>query len=260
VLFRSPIESIFHFSILEKFLGMVLGVGYHTNFSFMANSPLWFLFGLFFVKMIHGVVKIFAKYNKVFYILVNVLTITFVLLIKKIGKDIYFSIDSAFLAYPFFSIGYIIKKYFNKYCEIIQRNNLKITLLKVFIIIFSFFGVICLSTYNGGVDINYFEYGKNVFVFYLNGFVGILLIMCVSMLCLIKIKLVTIISKGTIIILAFHNCVAYELLRIFYKLFQINGNIPMRYAMPIAMIVVLLMVLPIVFVKKYFPIIMGGRK
>jgi hypothetical protein len=210
--------------------------------------------------MMHGIIKIFLKDNKFSCLIANILIIAFVFLIKNTQKDIYFSIDSAFLAYPFFNIGYILRKYFNKYCEVIQRNNPRYILIKIFVILFSFFSVIFLSNYNGGVDINGFGYGKNLFLFYLNGFMGILLIMCISMFYIKKIALVSIISNGTIIILAFHGYATYEFLRLFYNLFQTDGNTSMRYAMPIAMAVVLLMAVPIVFIRKHFPLIIGGRK
>jgi fucose 4-O-acetylase-like acetyltransferase len=166
-------------AIFKPLFGMLFGVGYCTKYSTMINVPLWFLVGLFAVKLIHHFILQICNNNIKKYLLLNIPIILVVYILKKNNIDLLFSLDSALLAFPFFGLGYFSqttkKDFLNQFID--YKNN---TILKISIIIVVFILLLTLSKYNGRVDINEFKYGKNIFVFYSNGFLGTILIICLS--------------------------------------------------------------------------------
>lgn len=133
-------ESMLNGLVLKPLVGMLFGVGYDTRYSTMMNIPLWFLFGLFFVKIIHSVlIKIFRR-RELIYVISSIGIIGLVYLLKQIEVDLLFSIDSAFMAFPFFAMGYLCKK--------INRLNTKIV-LNIIIVIAAFGLTLLLCKYNG---------------------------------------------------------------------------------------------------------------
>jgi fucose 4-O-acetylase-like acetyltransferase len=241
-------ESMLNGLVLKPLVGMLFGVGYDTRYSTMINIQLWFLFTLFFVKIIHSVlIKIFCG-KALLYVIASIGIIGLVYLLKQTEVDLLFSIDSAFMAFPFFALGYLCKKF--------NRPNKKIVVNSI-IAIAAFGLTLLLCKYNGGIGINGFNYGKNIIIFYINGISGSVMIIGISMLFNKKLKIITIISNGTIFILAFHSYFAAMILRII----KMHGQgLNLVVGITISLITLLSMVIPIMVVKKYMPIIIGKRK
>jgi hypothetical protein len=74
------------------------------------DVPLWFLIGLFFAKILHCLLRIVFKQNNILILLSNFVIIGIVYLIKTSEVDLLFSLDSAFLALPYFVIGNVMGK------------------------------------------------------------------------------------------------------------------------------------------------------
>ena len=244
-------------AIFKPLFGMLFGVGYCTKYSTMINVPLWFLVGLFAVKLIHHFILQICNNNIKKYLLLNIPIILVVYILKKNNIDLLFSLDSALLAFPFFGLGYFSqttkKDFLNQFID--YKNN---TILKISIIIVVFILLLTLSKYNGRVDINEFKYGKNIFVFYSNGFLGTILIICLSSFYRKQNNLATTISNGTIIIVAFH----IYLSEILCKSIDMKGEgliINPIIAGLLALITIVLMVFPIKFMEKHIPLLIGKK-
>jgi fucose 4-O-acetylase-like acetyltransferase len=244
--------------LLKPFLGMLIGVGYDTDYSTMMNVPLWFLVGLFFVKIIHSIAIKLVKTNKKIYILINVFIILCILLIKRLTIDLWFSIDSAFLAYPFFSLGYFFKvtapKFIEKY---FIENKAKNVLYKFFLSTIVFFIIIFLCKINGRIDINIFNYGRNIILFYITAILGVFMVINISTIFIKENILIKTISNGTILILAYHGYASAPIIRLI-GMYAKELNI--FIAIPVSLVSTLIMIFPIIIAKKYFSIIMGRRK
>jgi fucose 4-O-acetylase-like acetyltransferase len=242
-------------ALIKPILGMIFGVGYDTSFSTMVAVTLWFMVGLFFVKIINSVFLLMNRRNILFYILFNLIIISIVLMINYFNVDILFSIDSAFLAFPFFSIGNILRK----------RNGLKIleTIHKKYLLaILAFVGYILLVIivpFNGYVNVNRCNYGKSIILFYFIGIIGIGSTIFLSLLYTNRSKIITVIATGTIIIMAFHGIVREIIFRII-GLSDVDVIINPLSGIIISGINTIIFIFPIVIIKKYFPILIGGRK
>jgi fucose 4-O-acetylase-like acetyltransferase len=240
---------------LKPILGMLLGVGYDTNYSTMMNIPLWFLVGLFIVKILHKLFLIMAKNNMKIYFSFNVIIILVILLLKHVSIDLWFSVDSAFLAFPFFSLGYYTHKTTSNkiLLEKLTRNKMYGLLIATAGAVIAIF----LSAVNGRVDINQFNFGNNIFLFYITALFGISMVIGVSIIYCKNRFIINKIASGTVLILAFHGYAAAPIIRI---IGMYSKELPLHIGIPISILCTLIMAIPIIFVQKYIPIILGGRK
>jgi fucose 4-O-acetylase-like acetyltransferase len=249
----------FRNAIIEPLFGMFFGIGYNTDISIMIDVPLWFLIGLFFTKIFHSIIIKFCKLNTCHYLLCTYIIISLVYTIKTLEIDFYFSIDSAMLAFPFFAVGNMMGKHgiFKNFTNI---NITKRHLLVFFLLgIFSLLMLINAMPINGRVDVNSTFFGENIVAFYCIAFIGIIATIFLSLLYIKDFKIINILSKGTILIMAFHGIP----IGIIFRLIGLRGEdivINPIIGMIVSTITLLLFIAPIIFVQKYAPIIMGGRK
>jgi fucose 4-O-acetylase-like acetyltransferase len=251
-------DSVIKILLLKPIVGMLIGVGYDTDYSTMMNIPLWFLVGLFSVKIIHSIVIYLTKTNKTIYILIIVFIIISVWFIKNVGIDLWFSIDSAFLAFPFFSLGYFFKvarpMYIEKY---FTENKMKHVLCKLSLSTIAFLITIFLCKINGRIDINMLNYGRNIILFYTTAIFGVFMIINISTIFIQENIIIKTISTGTILILAYHGYASAPIVR-FIGMYSKDLNI--FIAILISLVSTLIMIFPIIIAKRYFPIIIGRRK
>ncbi len=97
-------------------------------------------------------------------------------------------------------------------------------------------------------------YGSNIILFFVGGLAGTMSVFCISYLLRnIKSKTVLTISKGTIIILGFHQLI----IRIYDRLPDFFHTVFYEY---IAALFILLFFIPIIKIsEKYFPLLLGKR-
>lgn len=155
-------------TLVKPLLGMLYGVGYDTENSRMLLRPLWFLIALFVIKTLFDIITKFTKKLLLIAMITLVLwLISHLLVLYKV--DLYWSVDSAFTASPFFAFGYILKS--------LKINFNILNEVKYFNAIFSiviFIAIYFLAQINSSVDINGNVTGNYSFLFFINAFLGII--------------------------------------------------------------------------------------
>jgi hypothetical protein len=167
-----------------------------------------------------------------------------------------FSIDSALQAFPFFAIGSIIKTK-NILKPIEQEPKKYLPIIMIFVIV-GYILLVVIVPFNGGSSINGFNFGKNIMLFYILGIIGIISTISISLLYMHQKLIITIIASGTIIIMAFHLIIS----GLIFRITGLRGEeiINPLIGASIAVINILIFILPILLIKKYFPILIGRRK
>lgn len=218
-----------------------------TGHPYAPGFACWFLYCLFFVKMFaYGLIKA-PKWSQ------GLLMIGGISLVYFLPDIFNYRIDSAIVALPFFVVGYYIKQY-----NIMDYFNRKAIIVPTCIL---FFIIVCFgSLYNGFAEILAPKmWGNSVILFFIDAFIGSFMIFLFSkLLDPFEFKFVKVISSGTLLIMAFHNVnVVYALLYTF-NLPGSPSNILDAFILAVLNITILYY--PIIFIQKYVPFILGGRK
>lgn len=183
---------------IKPFLGLIYGNGYDTETSRMLSRPLWFLLALFFVRVIFDFISYFTK-NAVAIIIATILLMLVSISLFKNNIDIYFSIDSAFIAIPFFAVGYILnqKKALVNY---LKKSNWNI-LWGIALLTILYF----TSNMNETIDINKGMTGRSIFIFTFNALLGSAALILISYSSIKLNNLLRELSQNTLIILSLHT-------------------------------------------------------
>ena len=213
--------------------GMVSGYG-----------ALWFVLTLILLKIMFQ----YCPSKELFYSLVLImLALAYIYNIIVLSNYPFFlSAPSAVVdvctAYPFFAFGVFVHDFI---CKVSEWNN-KIKLVLVFIC--SLFFVWISDHNNNYVAMYRCDYGGNLLFFLVGGVAGTMMIFALSKLFRHTFKPITIISRGTIIILGFH-IFFIDLVRVF---------LPKSYFdIFLAVVIVLLFIPLITMVERYFPLMVG---
>ena len=148
----------------SAFIGMLIMEDRVTAYSFMPCGPLWFLSALFLVKLFYSIFFLLYKRKKG----ISVLFVIILYFVYNLHPN-YFSIDSAIIALPIYGLGLYFSKY--KIIDKIPNNIATNILLATIMLIY----IIMLGTKNGKVDIDGCLYGDNLFLFYFNALIGIIM-------------------------------------------------------------------------------------
>lgn len=254
----------FEDGFLKPFLGLFVGVGYDTEYSVMACVPLWFLTGLFCCKMLFSLIHyIFSGKNEnIVQIIISVLFAVSAYLLKSNHLFLPFSLGSAFMAYPFFAIGNIFSPKINSVLK--NDSNIPQKKLLVAVMIIALISTIVLSFINGRVDVNGMGFGRNMFLFYINAFVGIVFMAILSNFIKLN-KILNTFAQNTIIILAFHGITTQLLVAPLKKIGMIDvvdekAILPVALAVFIALGSLLLNYVPIFIINRFFPWMLGRKR
>lgn len=198
-------EHSFENAVIKPVLGILIAVDYKTPISFPIPGALWFLIAMFWVRTFYSlIVDKFGEYKSIVISIILCLMLMAIYLLKKNNLDLLFSLDSSILAFPFFIFGIILKKNI-----IFDCNKIIILIVLIISIITTYF----LTTINGAVDMNTFNFGKNIFLYFLNGIIGCVIIFAIAYLLKnIVNKFVVEISFGTIIIIGLHGIITNGIL------------------------------------------------
>lgn len=151
------------------------------------------------------------------------------------------------VAPPFYWVGRILKKRDRLF---IFKNNL----WKVAICILGLLLPLAFSYINERTDMFFCMFGRSGILYYLFGIIASIVVMIVFENILdIKSEVITILSKGTIMIVAFHRFLLWPL-----ELLNLNEYLFVRVFYPL--MVVLVFYYPIRLAIKHMPIILGNRK
>lgn len=227
-------------------LGTFISPGKSVGWLHSACTYLWFLLAL-------AEIKIIASFlNKVWHwIITMIVCICIIFIIKKYNIFIPFALDSAILALPFYGMGQYAKKII-----LIECGPLRTIICFILCAAVTTF----LFMINGRVDVNECMVGENIFLFYLCGMMGSLMVLFLSKAVLLinKIKIGETIStlvSGAILIIGFSA----------YLSSLISSSLPLLAKSNIGGILIGLLILVVMYplillARRYFPAILGCRK
>jgi fucose 4-O-acetylase-like acetyltransferase len=233
----------FYNAVIKPFVQCVWGIP--------IDGITWFIYALIIMKLLIDLVNK-AKIKNTIVTLYCLISICLAYFIWKDDKvNINFTIDSFFNFFPFFILGYTLRK--NKYLAKANESNIITNFTIAIISIALSLMILILSS-----GMPYIIQRIN---FYLLGIIGSLVIVALS-ICINKgNRLIYTISYGTIIILGIHwmfiGLTNFVLERIMH-IKDIIYNIP--ESIIIVFCITFINYFIIQFCKKYFPIILGGRR
>jgi fucose 4-O-acetylase-like acetyltransferase len=261
-----PSRIVFHGEMLEEkkrlielffypMAGIINAFGLDKTEWTVVFGASWFLITLFYIKIVHAVIRRIIKEKLIIYLLCNVPMVILLVILKNKGIGTILRITNVFMAFPFFSLGYYIKemKPFANHLRKIENDNF----LKVMLAIMIFLTIGFMSWYNGYGAINPVNYGKNILVYYVTALLGIALIIILSTYYKQNNEIIKILSNGTLFIMAFELPFMGIVLRLSGLQYQELGIIIHG---GISTVALLLTIFPLKIVQKYIPIIIGGRK
>jgi fucose 4-O-acetylase-like acetyltransferase len=245
--------------LLKPLAGMLFGMGYDSDYSVVPDFqiPLWFLMGLFSCKMIQQVIVTISKGRYLYYILGSTVVIGIIVLLFFTPLYIpnFFSFRCGIFAFPFFAMGYISRK--KSLIPTIHKKEKGRVGLYVTLGIIGFILFYWLVPLNGRPDINYLLYGNNMILFYLIGMIGTISTIYLSFLYTRKFEIITIIANGTIFMMAFHKLLNWYLFRII-RFAGIETNLTV--VLCVSLLNIVLSIIPILIIQKYFPLLIGKKK
>lgn len=218
-------------------------------------GTLWFVYALAIVKVL------FRTTNKcILYVTLPLSLITAYIIpsFKPIGDYAVFTIP---LAWFFFVVGYLImhssyfKSFHDGFKNKIDMNSLFAYIIPILVLLFSL--IYFIAETNGQFRFFKADWGTSFLLMLIGSFIGITMIYIISVILEVimpKNKYLTVISNGTIIILAFHTQIIYILYRTFF--YGRNDIITLFFS-----ILIIITFIPVIqFFIKYIPTMVGGRK
>lgn len=148
---------------LEKIIShigaIMLGLGYTAGRWIPVCTPLWFVITLFLILITMSFLK-----SKLRIITFGFFAVIFFYLLHYFKIDTYIPIDSALMAFPFFSVGYLTK-------TVILEAERPIW-IEILISLFMLIGCYILNIVNGRVSVGSCNFGNNIILFYVTAFFG----------------------------------------------------------------------------------------
>ena len=207
-------------------------------------DSLWFVYTLMLLKIIFQ----YCLSRKMFYSLsVVMMVLAYVYTHSDFsGLPFFLNEPNAVIdvctAYPFFALGVLLRNY----KQMINALNNKVLLIAAFVC--GLFVVALCGTYNGYVGMYSCNYGGNIFLFLMGGVAGTVMIWGLSVLFGCAPMVVTIISRGTIIILGLQK-ILIDLVWAFVA--------PSVWDVVFAALILLLFIPLIIATEQYFPLMAG---
>lgn len=165
-------------------------------------QALWFVYTLFIVRCIANVVS--ARWFTQLLISIAMLSIAYQL--NSVGCELFSSVANVTLAYPFFIMGFWFKMHYGlRIAQIVGKSAVShLSLKKLSIVVFCFGLVYLISVHNGMVKMYNAQYGNDLILFLIAGFIGTILLAYISMqFGTYEINgLVRLLSNGSILVLA----------------------------------------------------------
>ncbi len=245
-----------HDAFISPLIGMLLGdpsiATSNPGFAHMTNGPLWFLFALFWCKLVFKA----GFFHKYLLLAINVCCVALILLLKQSHFNLYFSIDSGLMALPFYTFGFYLKRVIDK-----PKYQWYQTLL---IVIAGITASYFLSRLNGKGSMVLDDYGKNIFLFYINGIVFSLSIMFFSRLFSnVYFTFLAYMGRNSIIIFGMQYISIWVVEHI-YKIIMHTKGMEVTYgsfeAFVISFALLLVSFIPVYIIRTYFPYIIGAKK
>ena len=205
-------------------------------------GPTWFLVCLFQVRLLSYFI---VRKTPVWRLLV----VLFCILIAYLFPfHLYWRIDTVFMVIPFYIAGYELKSKLSFFSS-------KISFFILLLI------VLLLTMIMGYSNVYLRLFGNYPLLYYPYAFAGIFMLISLSfMFDKYNFEFITILSIGTIVIMGLHGIVFLYVKTIFKDFFSLDYIfLTFRGKLLLSSISLLLLYYPIIWIQKYFPIIMGGR-
>lgn len=231
---------------LKPLIGVLVGIR-DTEWT-MCNGTMWFVLALFFCEIILFYIVKLLKDRDV-HILISLLVFAVIGFFYNsfINIKLPFSIDEVFVSITFVGLGYIIKKR-----DLVSKFNSKIYII-LFITLNFVFQII-----NTQVNLFDLECGNYIY-FYISAISGIMMVMIICK-NINKSKFLEFIGKNTLLLLSIHQFVIYNQFKRIYDIIQINDFTLILLAITYTVLTLIILYIPIVFVNKYCPFIVGKNR
>ena len=192
--------------IYQPLLGMLVGDDIVTPHSYMALGALWFLMALFVVKtLFYGIQKLAVRVNErflpLYFALIAVASVAVFLCIKN--RLSFWSLDSAFMALPFYMLGCLVKK--KSLLDVLTRSRYAGFAICAASFVYLYF----IGLKNGRIDMNASVYGNNILMFYVNAVVGTVMVVLACSLVTKRIPFLSTIGEYSIVVLGMHGIGIY---------------------------------------------------
>lgn len=212
-------------------------------------SPMWFVFCLFFVKCLDAICVCLCTKHWLRILFYTFIIIAIpILIIYKVGLPQ--SVTWFFVAYPFWITGRFLKNKKVKYLAMIVFKRLNNSFSYLAMLAAILLPIIAVRL-NGYVDMYYCYFGNMIFYYSFAIIVSLCLFIVFKRFLDIKCDIITTLSKGALVIVAFHRLV-YWPCEVFKDYMFVRLLAPL--------LAIILLYFPIVFCMKYLPILVGNRK
>ena len=222
----------FYWFIRNVLFGMVAGYG-----------VLWFILTLFVLK------SVFQYCHKVlfFLLVIAMLALAYFYNLSDFSTYPFFlnapnAFIDVFTAYPFFAFGVLSRNYKN------TLNEWNCRFMFLFAIVCGLLLVWVSNLYNQYVAMYRCDYGGNMVFFLVGAVAGCMVIFVVSKLLGHAYRPITIISRGTIIILGFHK-LFIDFVRVFFS--------ESYFDIFLAALIVIFFIPLVIIIEKKFPLLVG---
>lgn len=232
---------------VHAFYGMWLMDDVVTEYSFLPVGALWFLVALFISRVVFQVsLQIKEKYFDYVQFMIVILS---VVLFFHVRQYHLFSFDSSCMGYPFVVMGY----YFNKYEMAKYVVNTKKYIICLLGLLFIFFSLI-----NGFVSVDGGIYGQNMLLYYLDGILGIILVIfLVFSFDINRFNKINYLGEHSLIILVFHTYVIIFSKVILTLLGFDVSQLPFIVSFVIALFCISIVNILVKPIMKYVPFMVG---
>lgn len=164
-------NQLFSLNLWYKILiGLIAGDAYYTPISIVICLPCWFIISIIQLRLLFMIIPI----NKFTSIVLSILSVSLLVMLKKLNIDLYFCLDSTIMAIPYFLVGYYLGR--TNLLERVHNKGLQIAIMIVASI--AVYGILMI---NGASQMNGPTYGNSLILNYMAGFSGCLMIFMMSM-------------------------------------------------------------------------------
>lgn len=230
-------------------LGIVSGSDFR-GCSVKWAGPMWFVYALFFIKLIIACGFTLKNKNlRVIYF--GVLLASGCVILYSSRNPLPFRIDSILVGFIFVLIGFGGKRVILKIMDSKKLAIIAVCISASIIALFECFYID--SSISQGLSINANYYGTVPILFLLSGVSGTILILGLSRLFFVKRTIILTMSNGLLVYLAMHWVLYFGLSR-----FYCSSSVWVMFAM--AFLVFVLCYPIVLFVTRFFPVLLGYRK
>ena len=190
-------------TFLKLILGILMGDGYDTQYSYTVCLPAWFIISIIQLRLLF--LKIII--NNVSTIILSFASIVFLIFQKQLGFDLFCCLDSTIMAIPYFLLGYIMKNKLDLNDDLSNKTQLRYRLVvgggKIVASIICMIMTIIILGINGPTQMNGPSCGKSVLLNYVAGISGTMIIFLLSSYGSSR-SFVKLISRNTLFLIFYH--------------------------------------------------------